>query len=140
MTHQADGYEHERGNQAETQLAPAAASRDVLTSTRRAKQAADLKHVVDNALDIEPLDYLTSISISLIGDFLDASASELKEATRPSPTAGDPNIKISHWEVTRIIAFQQYIRYRNRQPNPSLRIQDNGTINEDYSTTSYFRL
>ena len=45
----------------------------------------------DNVLDIEQLYlYLTSISISRVGNSIDASASKrLDEATRPSPTAGE---------------------------------------------------
>ena len=94
-------------------------------------EAADLKHVVDKVLEIEYLDsYLISISISLLGHLLDARA-ELEKATRPSPTAGDPKINSSPLDVTRIIAFQLYISYTNRQLDPSLRIHDYGTITEE---------
>ena len=49
----------------------------------------DLKHIFDNVLDIEHLDsYLTSISIGLIGNLFDASASELEEARSP----GNPQL------------------------------------------------
>ena len=72
---------------AETRLAPAATIHrstncSMLTTTRGVKQVTDLKHIFDNVLDIEHLDsYLTSISISLIGNLVDASAPELEEAT-----------------------------------------------------------
>ena len=84
----------------------------MVTITRRSKQEADLKHVVDNVIGIEHLDsYLTSISISLIGHLIDARPSVFEEATRSSPTAGEPNITILPREVDRIIGFQHYIRY-----------------------------
>ena len=72
---------------AETRLAPAATIHRstnciMLTTTRKVQQVTDLKYIFDNVLDIEHLDsYLTSISISLIGNLVDASAPELEEAT-----------------------------------------------------------
>ena len=104
----------------------------MVTATRRAKQAADLKHVVENVLDIDHLDsYLTSISFTLIGQLIEALPAKLEKATRPSSTAGETDIAISSEEVTCIIAFQHYVRYMKHQPELSLRIQDYATINGD---------
>ena len=81
--------------------------RSMVTSTRRVKQEADLKHVVGNVLD----SYLTSISIQ--------SDRKLDSML---------NITILPEEFDRTTAFQQYIRYISSQLDLSLGIQDCGTI------------
>ena len=68
------------------------AHRNMVTSTSRAKQTANLKHVVKNILDIDHLNsYLMSISISLIGSLLDAILSKIEETSLPN--SGQPQNK-----------------------------------------------
>jgi accessory colonization factor AcfC len=103
----------------------------MVTATRKAKQEADLKHVVENILEIDFIDtYLTSISINKIGTFVMASVTVLEKATRPSPVAGEPDIKILDHDVDAIIAFQHYVKYMNSQPDVSKQIQ------QDYANDS----
>jgi hypothetical protein len=104
----------------------------MVSAPRKAKQLAEFKHVVEDILQREFLDiYLKSIGIDTVGNLVVAKAIELEQASRPSATAGAPDIMISLRDIDEIIAFQHYLKFNKRHIDPSRIIKDFSTITEE---------